>query len=110
VLAVDIDQQALVACQSNMEMNAITNEQIQVSLPEAMAADRVDLLMANILSGPLVELCSRFADLVKADGKIVLSGILTSQLPDIKSAYSEFFELSPERVDGEWVCIGGSRR
>jgi ribosomal protein L11 methyltransferase len=110
VLAVDIDQQALDACQSNMEMNAITNRQIQVSLPEAMAADRVDLLMANILSGPLVELSSRFADLVKPDGKIVLSGILISQLQDIKSAYRELFELGPERVDGEWVCIGGSRR
>jgi ribosomal protein L11 methyltransferase len=110
VLAVDIDQQALVACQSNMEMNAITNEQIQVSLPEAMAADRVDLLMANILSGPLVELSSRFADLVKPDGKIVLSGILISQLQDIQSAYSEFFELNPARVDGDWACIDGSRR
>ena len=110
VLAVDIDQQALVACQSNMEMNEITNGQIEVSLPEAMAADRVDLLMANILAGPLVELSSRFADLVKPDGKIVLSGILISQLQDIKSAYLEFFELSPARVDGEWACIGGSRR
>ena len=110
VLAVDIDQQALDACQSNMEMNAITSRQIQVSLPEAMAADRVDLLMANILAGPLVELSSRFADLVKPGGKIVLSGILISQLQDIKSAYSEFFELSPARVDGDWACIGGSRR
>jgi ribosomal protein L11 methyltransferase len=110
VLAVDIDQQALVACQSNMDMNAITNGQIQVSLPEAMAADRVDLLMANILSGPLVELSSRFADLVKPDGKIVLSGILISQLQDIQSTYREFFELSPARVDGDWACIDGSRR
>ena len=110
VLAVDIDQQALVACQSNMEINAIDNGQIQVSLPEAMAADRVDLLMANILAGPLVELSSRFADLVKPDGKIVLSGILISQLQDIQSAYNEFFELSPARIDGDWVCIGGSRR
>jgi ribosomal protein L11 methyltransferase len=110
VLAVDIDQQALVACQSNMEMNAITNQQIQVSLPEAMAADKVDLLMANILAGPLVELSSHFADLVKANGKIVLSGILISQLQNIQSAYSEFFELSPAVIDGEWACIGGSRR
>ena len=93
-----------------MEMNAITNEQIQVCLPGAMTENKVDLLMANILAGPLVELSSRFAGLVKADGKIVLSGILISQLPDIQTAYSEFFELSPARIDGEWVCIGGSRR
>jgi ribosomal protein L11 methyltransferase len=66
--------------------------------------------MANILAGPLVELAARFAELVIPGGKIVLSGILTSQLNDIQLAYDSFFELDPACHRGDWACIGGQRR
>ena len=109
VLAVDIDEQALTACKSNMEVNAVTARQIEVCLPAATGDTAVDLLMANILAGPLVDLASQFAKLVNPGGKIVLSGILVSQLNDIQSAYSGFFTLEPARQSGDWACIGGSR-
>ena len=109
VLAVDIDEQALTACKSNMKVNAVTAGQIEVCLPAAAGNTAVDLLMANILAGPLVDLASQFAKLVNPGGKIVLSGILVSQLNDIQSAYSEFFTLEPARQSGDWVCIGGRR-
>jgi ribosomal protein L11 methyltransferase len=110
VLAVDIDEQALTACKSNMEVNAVTAEQILVSQPEMIGETTADLLMANILAGPLVELAARFAELVIPGGKIVLSGILTSQLNDIQLAYDSFFELDPACHRGDWACIGGQRR
>jgi ribosomal protein L11 methyltransferase len=110
VLAVDIDEQALTACKSNMEVNSVTPEQILVGQPAMVAETKTDLLMANILAGPLVELATRFAELVVPGGKIVLSGILTSQLNDIQSAYDSFFELDPMHHRGEWACIGGRRR
>jgi len=109
VLAVDIDEQALTACKSNMEVNAVTAEQIEVCLPAAAGDTAVDLLMANILAGPLVDLASQFAKRVNPGGKIVLSGILVSQLKDIQSAYSGFFTLEPARQSGDWACIGGRR-
>jgi ribosomal protein L11 methyltransferase len=109
VLAVDIDEQALTACKSNMKVNAVTTGQIEVCLPAAAGETAVDLLMANILAGPLVDLASQFAKLVNPNGKVVLSGILVSQLNDIQSAYSEFFALEPARQSGDWVCIGGRR-
>lgn len=109
VLAVDIDEQALTACKSNMEVNAVTDAQIEVCLPAAAGATAVDLLMANILAGPLVDLVGQFAKLVNPGGKIVLSGILVSQLNDIQSAYSDFFALEPARQSGDWACIGGRR-
>jgi len=110
VLAVDIDEQAVSACRSNMEMNSILPRQIQVCLPQAARYRACDLLMANILAGPLVEFAARFAELVKPGGKIILSGILNSQVNEIQSAYGPFFELDPPRAREEWVCIGGSRR
>ncbi|MCP4471734.1 MAG: 50S ribosomal protein L11 methyltransferase [Gammaproteobacteria bacterium] len=109
VLAVDIDELALGACKSNMAVNAVDTEQIRVSLPTSADTDAVDLLLANILAGPLLDLAERFAGLVKPGGKILLSGILQSQLNNIQSAYSNYFKLDPASCRDGWVCISGSR-
>ena len=109
VQAIDIDEQALTACKSNMEMNAIDPLQIQTGLPDEIDSEAADLLLANILAGPLLQLAVRFAELVKPGGKILLSGILLSQLDDIQSAYSEYFDLDPATTREDWVCISGRR-
>ncbi len=109
VNAVDIDEQALTACQSNREVNAIGAEQIVVSQPEDLTAAGIDLLVANILAGPLVELAPRFASLVRSGGQILLSGILKTQLKEIQSAYQPFFDLDPASYRDEWVCVSGYR-
>ena len=80
VLAVDIDEQAITACKSNMQVNDIAAEQILVGQPGIIEETKSDLLIANILAGPLVELAARFSELVVPGGKIVLSGILTRML------------------------------
>jgi len=109
-LAVDIDEQALSACRANMAMNSIPQQRIRVCLPQAAGKTTADLLMANILAGPLVDLAPRLAGMVRSGGKILLSGILNSQLNEIQSAYGTFFAMDPPREREEWVCIGGSRR
>lgn len=109
VVATDIDEQALIATQDNMQRNQIPDEKIIGYLPEAMPQAKVDLLLANILSGPLVELSSIFADLVKPGGQLVLSGILHDQTESILDAYSPFFEdLSVKRQD-DWIRVSGIR-
>ena len=109
VIAVDIDAQALTACHSNMEVNGINSEQIQVMLPEALDESTVDLLIANILAGPLLRLAPRFAGLVEPGGQILLSGILKTQLEDIQLAYQPYFNLDPASLREDWVCISGNR-
>ena len=109
VVAVDIDAQALSACAANARANAIEADQIQVSLPETMDRSPAELLIANILAGPLIELALRFAGLVKAGGQILLSGVLKSQLEDIQLAYQPFFRLEPAQSRGDWACISGKR-
>lgn len=108
-IAVDIDQQALSSCLSNMQVNKVDNEQIQVISPDKLETSPSDLLIANILAGPLVELAPRFADLVRSGGKILLSGILDSQLQDILLAYGPYFQLDPANTRDEWICISGTR-
>ena len=109
VIAVDIDPQALSACQSNMQVNNIDSEQIQVVAPEELETSATDLLIANILVGPLVNLAPRFANLVRPGGQILLSGILDTQLKDILLAYQPFFKLDPANTREEWICISGTR-
>jgi len=109
VFAVDIDPQALSASTENALRNDIEMEMLHISLATQMEKVEVDLLIANILSGPLIELAPRFADLVKSEGRIMLSGILKHQLNDVKSAYQPFFNLDAVKESEDWVRITGSR-
>ena len=77
--------------------------------PEELETSAADLLIANILAGPLVDLAPRFAELVRPGGQILLSGILDTQLEDIQLAYRPYFKLDPASYRDEWVCIGGNR-
>ena len=110
VLAVDIDAQAIDACRSNMRVNEVPSDRIQPCLPDRVGERATDLLIANILAGPLLELAPRFAELVRPGGKILLSGILISQLKDIQFVYGKYFDMQPARYRDDWVCVGGERR
>ncbi len=110
VFAVDIDPQALSASTENALRNDIEPEMLHISLATLLAIDEADLLIANILSGPLIELAPKFASLVKPKGRILLSGILKHQVNDIKCAYQPFFNLDSEKQREDWVRITGTRK
>jgi len=110
VLGVDIDPQAIDASRENAERNAINPDQFELSLPQQMDSAPVDLLIANILSGPLITLSTSLAKRVKPGGKLLLSGILREQENEIQSAYEPFFEVDPACAQGDWIRITGTRR
>jgi len=110
VIGVDIDPQALEASRQNASRNQIEADQFPVFLPAKMPDDKVDLLIANILSGPLVELSNRLATLVKPGGRILLSGILRQQENAIQSAYQPYFNLDPVCAKEDWIRVTGTRR
>lgn len=109
VFAVDNDPQALEATRSNAERNDILANQLQTFLPSDLSAPAADVLIANILAQPLIELAPTFASLLKPHGKIVLSGILTDQIAEIFSAYQPFFALEKPISKAEWVRIVGNK-
>ncbi len=108
VTGVDIDPQALAASADNLAANGIAP--CRLCVPEDLPRTPVDLLIANIVAAPLLTLASRFAELVRPGGRILLSGILKSQLDEIQSAYAGDFRLDPPRERGDWICLGGQRR
>lgn len=104
---VDIDPRALDVTQDNASINKVS-ERMHTCLPEKLDHAPFDVLVANILSGPLVELRSQFLGLLKPTGGIALSGILASQTDEVRQAYRDGFHLDSRETDG-WTLLSGAR-
>ena len=110
---VDIDPQALSATQDNAEVNQVS-QQIHCYLPDEYNRQHThtqyDIVMANILSGPLAELAPTLAAHCRSGGDIVLSGILEEQAQNVLAAYADYFSMDAPVVDGDWVLLHGHRK
>ena len=110
VVGTDIDIQALEASRENARRNQIDEQRFPLYLPEAMPNTPADVVVANILAGPLVSLAPQLSQLVKPGGRIALSGILAEQTEEILAAYRDTFELDPVARKEDWIRISGVRR
>ncbi len=108
VIGIDIDPQALQASMENARRNGV-EDRLSVYLPEDQPQLEADVVMANILSGPLIELQSVITAYCKTGGKLVLSGILEEQVEKIEAAYQASFSLEPSAVEGDWARVSGIR-
>lgn len=106
--AIDIDPQALEATRANALKNAIA-ERIHTYLPEQFPAFEADIVLANILANPLIELSAHITSLVKTDGMLVLSGILQSQAAAVGNAYAARIALAEPAVRDEWCRLAGRK-
>ncbi len=109
VHGVDNDPQALLASRDNAERNAVS-EQLEVYLPDAFPPIEAELLLANILAGPLVSLAPKLAGHVSAGGHIVLSGILPEQAQEVREAYLPWFVMAEPVEDDGWIRLEGVKR
>lgn len=107
-IAVDNDPQALTATRANAEINEIPSAQLQTVLPQDCPVIQADILIANILATPLIELAPRFAQLLKPKGQIVLSGILSDQVPAVIAAYSTWIRFDVPQYSEDWACLSGT--
>lgn len=106
----DIDSQALTASRDNAERNGISEQQLLLTLPEALPTSSVDVVVANILAGPLVELAPTIAGHVAPGGRLALSGILSHQADDVLDAYRDQGLIMHEPIERDgWVCLPGHR-
>jgi len=107
--AFDIDPQALTATRDNAVANLVESQVHVVDTDGALPAG-ANLLLANILCGPLCELAQRFASLTAPGGKIVLAGLLDSQADEVTRAHAPWFDISPFATRDGWTALAGSRR
>jgi len=102
--------QALEASRDNAGRNGIADARLSLFLPEQLPALQADVLVANILAGPLVSLAPQLSGLIRPGGLLALSGILAEQGQEVADAYAEAFDLDPIVVRDGWVRISGRRR
>jgi ribosomal protein L11 methyltransferase len=109
VYAVDIDPQALIATRDNAARNAV-DQCIEVMLPAALDPGPVDVVIANILANPLIELSGILAGYLRVQGSIILTGILEDQGREVMAAYQQWFDFKAPVQRDEWVLLEGVKR
>ena len=106
VVGVDIDPLALVASRYNAEQNRVAATFVGADGPRLQPAD---VVMANILSGPLKILAPLLAELTVQGGHVVLSGVLAPQARAVADAYSEWFDMELPVEEQGWIRLAGRR-
>ena len=101
VTGIDNDPQALTATTENAKRNLVT---VDTHLP-GIALEPSDIVLANILAQPLVELAPMLVETMKPDGLLILSGIMSSQADWVIQAYVELVELVDRTELSGWVRL-----
>lgn len=107
---VDIDPQALLATQDNVQRNELDKSRFPVYFPEKCPNKPADYVFANILAGPLVELAPKLLALIKNGGTLCLSGILKVQQQSITEAYQDALDIHHIGEKDGWICIVGQKK
>ena len=111
-LCVDNDPQALAASKDNAGRNAVAESALTVALPQEIDltayASTADLVIANILAGPLLALSERLLGLLKPGGTLLLSGLIESQAEALCTHYSDRISLSVAGETEGWICLRGT--
>lgn len=108
VHVVDIDPQALLACDQNAVRNGVADRIVPVN-PDALAPASADVLLANILAGPLIALAPCLSRLLVPGGRLVLSGILREQAESVRTAYAPWVTFEPLQERDGWVLLTGRK-
>lgn len=109
MVGIDIDPQAVQATQDNAERNNIDADRIEVKLPPYDSDLQAEVVVANILAGPLAQLADTISALVAKDGQLALSGILSNQAQEVIDAYSPWFTIESVVEKEDWVRIVGTK-
>ena len=110
-LGVDNDPQALMASLDNAQRNGLAAQRLPVALPEDVVLaewqQRAEVVIANILAGPLMQLSDTLLRFLRPGGTLLLSGLLQTQADELRQHYADRITL---RIAGEkdgWVCLRG---
>lgn len=110
VIGIDIDPQALQASIDNAERNGVS-DRLTVYLPKDQPENiQADIVVANILAGPLKELSGLISSLVKTNGQLALSGILDTQAQGLNELYQQWFNMDEPELREEWARLSGKKR
>jgi len=107
--AVDLDPQALIATAQNTRDNRV-DDTIAIGYPNTLNDIQADVVIANILIGPLQELAAILVSLTAPGGYLVLSGIMKDQVKPLCDRYHTLIRLHEHFEADQWCCLAGKRQ
>lgn len=110
VIGIDHDPQAIIASKSNLAVNGLDEDSLQVYLPEEFSEAMADIVVANILAETLIELVADIVKLIKPGAWLAMSGILESQLDAVRNVYAPWICFEEDVVKGDWGLLVGKRQ
>ncbi|EFH40551.1 hypothetical protein ARALYDRAFT_495472 [Arabidopsis lyrata subsp. lyrata] len=119
-VGVDIDPLAIKSASHNAALNNIPLEKLELHLAPSedsssgreipLRKQQFDVVIANILLNPVMELADHILSFAKPGATIGISGILSEQLTNIIERYSPFLEDISVATIGDWVCMSGTKK
>ena len=108
--SVDIDPQAIVATRDNAEQNGVDDRLVALDPDAPFSAFEVDIVLANILARPLMDLAPTLGASVRRGGALVLAGLLDRQADEVRRAYADAFDFEPDASRDGWTRLVARRR
>ena len=112
-LGVDNDPQAITASHQNAERNHVESDAFTVVMPDDVEITRwgasADIVVANILAGPLADLAPQLLALLKPGGRLILAGLLADQADSLIEHYRDEVALEKANDLEGWVLLAGNR-
>jgi ribosomal protein L11 methyltransferase len=110
--ALDIDPQAVTATAANAARNGVASQLLVTRDPGELHGE-FDVVVANILAGPLTKLAQPIAMRVGAGCLLGLSGILSDQVGDVLAAYRPWIDFDEPQFSDQggqtWARLSGRR-
>lgn len=111
VWAIDNDPQALLASRANAQRNNIEDRRLVTLLPEEIPSEaKADIMLANILAKPLIDLAEKISNLTSNNGHLCLSGILSHQVDQVSAAYTEKFIFAASVIEDNWAQLSAKKQ
>lgn len=108
VCAVDTDDQAMRATRDNAQANGVATR-IETPAINDVGPKPYDVVLANILARPLIDLAPTLTALTRPKGQLVLSGLLHRQVETVETAYAPTFTFNPPAQQDDWIRLDGVR-
>lgn len=104
VVAADIDPESIEAVRQHARLNEVRVAVVCADGGRGFRARACDLVLANLMAPLLIERRDEISRLLAPKGRLVLSGLLLTDLADVESAYRDFLRLA-RPVEGEWAAL-----
>jgi len=106
VVAIDIDPEAIIWAKRNIELNSLPIEIELSSQPLAKWEENFSLVTANLILDMILDLSPHFPRILKPDGRLILSGILTEQVRQVEERLNKYRLYIEDAIfQEEWACL-----